>query len=198
MSLAPLANESQLISQLKQGSEQAFVLIYSHYWKKILLVAWNHTKDKNLAEDLVHDVFLQLWKKRDDIEIESLAGYLSTAIKFSVFKHYRKEQRRRDLLDQNDAYQKDWHEEEGRWEALFLEDYIQGIVEKMPEKCKLVFLMSRQQGLKNPEIAHLLQISEKGVEANLTRALKQLKNQMKKDGLMILLQGIAFHEILNK
>lgn len=186
MALISLDNEEVLLERLKRDDEVSFAHIYQHYWKSMLLVAWNHTKDKGLAEDIVHEVFMQLWEKRKDQDIGSIAGYLTTAVKFSVFKYYRKEQRRKELAQENNLFAITSIDDEAKIQHLFLEEYVKGIVEQMPEKCRLVFTLSRFEGMKNPEIAAILQISEKGVEANLTRALKTLKKHMKRDGILLL------------
>lgn len=186
MALDSLDNEKIILTKLKEDDELSFVLIYQHYWKSMLLVAWNHTKSKELAEDVVHEVFMQLWENRKGQEIISIAGFLTTAVKFSIFKHYRREKRRKELAQENQLYNPLSIDEEEKMQETFLKEYVQGVVDQMPSKCKLVFTLSRMEGLRNPEIAELLQISEKGVEANLTRALKLLKARMKNDGVLVL------------
>jgi RNA polymerase sigma factor (sigma-70 family) len=74
---------------------------------------------------------------------------------------------------------------------LFLQEYINQIVEDLPKKCKLVFKSSRQLGMKNSEIAFQMNISEKGVEANLTRALKIIRGSLENAGILLLIS----HEI---
>ncbi|MFC3199138.1 sigma-70 family RNA polymerase sigma factor [Parapedobacter deserti] len=184
MALVPLPDEPELLKRLRKDDHAAFTRLYAHYWRPMLLVAWNHTKDKLLAEDMVHEVFMALWTKRHLREIESAAGFLTTAVKFSVFKHYQKEQHRQRLVDNRLAYD-GASDDESKLDALFLQEYIAGLVEQMPEKCRLVFRYSREQGLKNAEIAEILNISEKGVEANLTRALKIIRKGMGEDGLIL-------------
>lgn len=186
MALLPHGDEAELLRRLRWGDHLAFTRLYQHYWKAMLLVAWNHTKDKVLAEDIVHEVFMTLWEKRDMREIESLAGFLTTAVKFSVFKHYQKEMHRQRLAGERLSFQ-DAGDDESKLDALFLQEYIAGLVEKMPEKCRLVFKYSREEGLKNAEIANIMNISEKAVEANLTRALKIIRKNMDQGGFMLIL-----------
>ena len=82
------------------------------------------------------------------------------------------------LLGQNYEFD-DLTNDEAKLDALFLKEYINGIVEEMPEKCRMVFRCSREIGMKNKEIADKFQITEKGVEANLTRALKIIRAELK-------------------
>lgn len=186
MALLSHPDEEELLQRLRWGDHLAFTRLYHHYWKAMLLVAWNHTKDKRLAEDMVHEVFMTLWEKRGMREIDSLAGFLTTAVKFSVFKHYQKEKHRQELADEH-LFFRETGEDESKLDALFLQEYIAGLVEQMPEKCRLVFKYSREEGLKNAEIAKILHISEKAVEANLTRALKIIRKNMDQGGFILIL-----------
>lgn len=178
--------DQELISRLKKGEPNAFTHIYKSYWKKMLLIAWNHTKDKNLSEDIVHEVFMSLWEKKDNLDIHNLGAFLATAVKFSIFKNYQRTHRRNELAKKNYTFSEITLEEE-KWDALFLQEYVDGLVEELPEKCKIVFKLSREAGMKNAEIAAELQITEKGVEANLTRALKIIRGGLENSGIMLLL-----------
>lgn len=186
MSAQNLFSDLELLELMAQGRQDAFTEIYNRYWKKMLLVAWNHTRDKAQAEDIVHEVFLSLWEKRQDKLIENVPAYLSTSVKFSIFKHYQREHRRARLASTNYAFNEIANEEEVL-DALFLKEYINGIVEQLPEKCRLTFQYSRLEGLSNTEVAAKMGISEKGVEANLTRALKVIRGNLKNTGLLVLL-----------
>lgn len=190
MAINPLSDEYELLQRLRKDDHVAFTRLYGHYWKPMLLVARNHTKDKTLAEDIVHEVFMTLWEKRNELHIHSVAGFLATAVKFSVFKHYQKEKRRRELdslLPTHTLIIND----EAKLDALFLSEYLAGLVEELPEKCQIVFRHSREGGLKNAEIAELLQVSEKAVEANLTRALKTLRKRMKDGGFVDFITSVT-------
>ncbi|AYL93885.1 RNA polymerase sigma-70 factor [Mucilaginibacter celer] len=185
--------DHDLTSLLQSGDHDAFIEIYQRYWRRMLAVAWNHSKDKTVAKDIVHEVFLSLWERRDAVEIKSISAFLSTAVKFGVFKHYQREKNRADLAKANYEFTDITHDE-AKLDALFLQEYINGIVEEMPEKCKLVFRYSRDLGLKNAEIAEKIEISEKGVEANLTRALKIIRGELKNYGWSIV---VVLHTVIS-
>jgi RNA polymerase sigma-70 factor (family 1) len=178
--------EQELIAALISGSESAFTKIYDHYWLKLLSLAYSHTKNKEVAEGIVQDVFISVWKRRNDISIHSLSGYFAIAVKFSVYKYKQREQRRKQIEKEN-YYQDILIADDERIEVRFLEEYFRGVVEQLPEKCRMVFNYSRVQGLNNPEIAREMNISEKTVEAHLTKALKTLKGSLKDAGFLFLL-----------
>lgn len=178
-------SDDELLSLLGDKRNDAFTEIYSRYWKKMLLVAWNHTKNKTTAEDIVHEVFISLWQKKDIVSIENLAGFLTTAVKFSIFKNHQRELRRSELARQNYTFA-DITLDEEKLDALFLQEYVNGLIEELPERCRMVFKYSRELGMKNSEIAAEMNISEKGVEANLTRALKVIRGGLKNSGILLL------------
>lgn len=186
MAVYSLTGDLELLGLMAQDKQEAFTEIYNRYWKKMLLIAWNHAKEKQNAEDLVHEVFMLLWEKRHTLEIDNLPAYLTTSVKFSIFKYYQRQQRRAVLAQQNYNFVEVTEDEE-MLDALFLEEYIRGVVELLPEKCRLTFQYSRVEGLSNAEIASRMNISEKGVEANLTRALKIIRGNLKNTGLLMLI-----------
>jgi len=177
-------SDLELMQLLKEGDQKAFTEIYHRYWKKLLLMAWNLSNRSDHAKDIVHEVFMSLWERRNTIEIQNPAAWLATSVKFSLFKYFQKEYRRTQLARENCVFDEASYDEQAL-DAIFLQEYIDGIVEEMPEKCKLVFKYSRDLGLKNTEIAQKVHISEKGVEANLTRALRILRSELKDYGLTI-------------
>ncbi len=186
--------DQELLGLMSQGDQLAFTELYNRYWKKMLLVAWNHTKDKTNAEDLVHEVFISFWDKRNERLIENVAAFLTTCVKYSIFKYYQKEKKRTALALEHYEFN-EISDDDKKLDALFLKDYINGIVEQLPEKCRLTFQYSRLDGLSNAEIAGKMNISEKGVEANLTRALKVVKDNLKNTGLGVLLSQEVVSEI---
>ena len=168
--------EAELVQLLTAGREDAFTEIYNRYWERLLAIAYNLTKDKVIAEEITQEVFISLWKRRKEVHIETLGGYLATAVKFSIFKHIVRQKRRKEILKDAPLH---IDNEEERIYTLFLKEYIQGIVDQLPEKCRLVFRYSRQEGMTLAEIADKLNISPKTAEAHLTKALKTIRLNLK-------------------
>jgi len=190
-----LYTDQELTSLLKDDDHAAFTEIYSRYWRKMLLVAWNHSNDNTTSKDIVHEVFISLWERRNSVEILNLAAFLATSVKFSIYKYYQRESRRTELSRQNYEFNELTNDEE-KLDALFLREYINGIVEEMPERCQLVFRYSREIGMKNNEIALKINVTEKAVEANLTRALKIIRAELKNYGWMLLIPLYAIYTLL--
>lgn len=183
--------DTELIRALNKHEQGAFTEIYCRYWKPMLKIAWSYNQRAEAAKDVVHDVFISLWERKSIPNEDNLPGYLATAVKFQCFKIYQKELRRSQLASENVNFneQVDY---EAEWDAAFTRDLIDNIVEEMPSQCKLIFRYSRIEGLSNREIAQKINISEKGVENTLGRALKIIRSELKHFGL-----GIVIHLIIS-
>ena len=123
----------------------------------------------------MHDVFASLWPNRKKIKIESLDNYLATAAKYLVLAKIKKKEQERNY--NNSSRQTPVIEfpiETSLHYKRFLE-IVKNEVEKLPEKCRLIFKYSRNEGMPVKQIAHELGISPKTVENQLNKALKQLK-----------------------
>ncbi|MET3879849.1 RNA polymerase sigma-70 factor [Chitinophaga sp. OAE865] len=181
----------ELIASLRGGDNHAFAEIYHRYWKKLLAIAYHHSKDKIIAEEIVQEVFIGLWNRRDELYIDHVSAYLATAVKLSVFKQYVRQKRRNEIKEQTaDPLLTSWDEE--KIYSRFLQQHINGIVDVLPEKCRLVFKLSREEGLSIPEIAQRMGIAEKTAEAHLTKALKVLKLRLNRPYLWVLILAYTF------
>lgn len=178
MSSEQLYDEKELLSLLALGSEEALKIIYQKYWQCLFLSAYNVLKDKEACEDIIQEIFIQIWQKRESLNItSSLAGYLFTATRYQVFHHIKKSAGRRELFENLEErfstdspdiplYVKD------------LQEKINTAVEQLPEKCRNIYKLSREQHLSYKEIADYLQISSKTVENQLSIALKKLRGAL--------------------
>ena len=177
MPLYSTYSDEQLVVFLRNDDDEAFVEIYNRYWDKLLAIGYNHAQNKEIAEEIVQDVLMSLWNRRQTIDIDRLSAWLATAVKFAVFKVLAKENRRKALLagkplDTADTF------DEHIIEAKFLKEYLDGVVAGLPEKCRLVFTYSREHQLSTKEIADVLQLSHKTVESHLTKALKTIRHYL--------------------
>jgi len=166
-------SDSELLTSMATGDQAAFTEIYHRYWQQLLAIAWKHTYDESSAKEIVQEVLISLWDRRASLEIKELAAYLATAIKFSVFKHYHQQQRRKNIL--HSIFRSAHSVDEEKIYARLLDDYINGIVEKLPEKCRQVYKLSRLEGQSTKQIAGIMDISEKTAEAHLTKALRTIR-----------------------
>ncbi|HTI07566.1 MAG TPA: RNA polymerase sigma-70 factor [Puia sp.] len=172
--------DHDLLLLIQKGEEPAFKEVFHRYWEKLVATGYYYTKNKETTEEIVSDVLMSLWNKREDpAAIRSLPAYLGTAVKYAVFKAIVRQKRREELLQGRLRGEKD-HDTEEQLNARFLKDFLEGAVEKLPEKARLVFKYSRDEQLSVSEIAGKMELSSKSVEYHMTKALKALRDAVRK------------------
>lgn len=168
--------DAELTGLLVHGNHSAFTEIYNRYWKRLFVVAANKIKDLEEAEEIVQHIFVSLWNRRENLKItSSLAAYLSVSVKYRVIKaldkqyHQKKYTESLGMRGLTDDSTQEW------LDFLELKERLEKLVSALPEKCRLVYRMSREQGFPQKRIAEELEISEKTVEAHLGKAIKALR-----------------------
>ncbi|MBC7922503.1 MAG: RNA polymerase sigma-70 factor [Ferruginibacter sp.] len=177
---AALPDDAQLAARLKAGDRDAFVVIYQRYWEKLYAFAYARLQSKEAAEDIVQDIFIRLWSHRAERNIENLNAYLSASLKYEVLDHFRSQSvhRKHDRnLAESLGRSIDHTQDILGFDELYRE--LQKGLEHLPEKCRLVFEMSRNQGLPTKEISRQLDITPKTVEFHISKALKILRLKLK-------------------
>jgi RNA polymerase sigma-70 factor (family 1) len=177
MKLYSSYQDSALAQLLAKGDEKAFTEIYNRYWEKLFSVASNKVNDLSLAEELVQDIFLDIWKRRSTINITGeLAAYLAVAMKYKVIDARQKRNRATAYAQHAGSFP--LADDSTRQQLSFeeLKDRLAALVGKLPEKCQLVYRLSREAGLSQKEIANHLDISEKTVESHISRAVKSIQS----------------------
>jgi len=180
--LHPITKEEKdWLEALKTGDETALKKIFEHYYTYLLVTAVNLTGDQEKARDLVQDVFLEVWKKRAELNIQSsLKSYLRrAAVNRSL--NYIKTRKRFDFGEENLNQQipDDALSTQRLLEAEDLKTAINVAIDSLPEKCKTIFLLSRFEDLSHKEIAQKLNISTKTIENQITKALKVVRAAVK-------------------
>ncbi|WP_166670816.1 RNA polymerase sigma-70 factor [Olivibacter sp. XZL3] len=168
------ANADDLIDEV------GFRSLFDQYWKPLVAFCQHHIRDDEAAMDLVQDVFCSIWKRRKHLQVNnSMEHYLFRAVRIRISDYYRekfKRENQRHLLS-ND-FQESINNTE---EAVFYKDlnhFLEEQVGRLPYKCQQVYTLSRNKGLTIPEIAQQFSLSEKTVEAHLTKALRFLKTKL--------------------
>lgn len=174
--------EKEWLQSMKAGKESALQKIFKHYYKYLVVTGYNITGDNEKAKDLVQDVFFELWKKREKIEIQSsLKAYLRRAV-VNRSLNYIKTQKRFDFGDENfDAQTADrTFSAQKNLEAQDLKSALNNAIDSLPAKCKAIFILSRFEKLSHKEIAAKLDISTKTIENQITKALKIVRAAVEK------------------
>ena len=161
--------------------QKQFEQLFKSHFQYLCNFANQYVNDMDAAQDICQKVFIALWEKRNNLQPQqSIKSYLFTAVKNRCLNYIRdnKKYRSRVLdLDCGDFDMAIENEEATDQEAL--KSKINQALNELPEKCRQVFEMSRFQGMKYREIAEELDISQKTVEAHMTKAMKMLRELLK-------------------
>ncbi len=177
MSLENLT-DNDLLDLLREGNDEVFTEIFNRYWKPVLTVAANKTGDLDEAEDIVQDLFISLWKRRRDLQLtSSLGSYLAVSVKYKVLKVLAVRNKVLSLeAGSQDAALSSVPGTETAIEMEQLTCQVSEVVESLPEKCRIVYRLSRESGFSHKQIAQEMAISEKTVEAHISRALRAIRH----------------------
>lgn len=170
--------ENEIIQRLKNDDKKALTLIYTAFWKPLFLSSYNLLKNKELCEEIVQDVFVDLWNNRNKIQIKiSLNSYLYACTRYKVFNQFRKQKVRAELYE-NLERRFQYATPETKIMHKELVAHIETVVKKLPKKCQNVYRLSRHEQLSHKEIANQLSISTKTVENHISFALKALSRAL--------------------
>ena len=169
-----------ILQDIQNGNLQEFEKLFKEYYPLLCHYALRFVKDPDQAEEIVQELFCQLWENRKGLKIHtSLKAYLYKATYFNSLQVLRKKGIKNQYVD----YVKNTKSEQSQPNNLVEENEIYNIVQKtlisLPDRCGQIFKMSRFEGLKYQEIADQLSISIKTVEANMGKALKAFRKNLK-------------------
>lgn len=175
-----MINDSLLIDQIKKGNHKAYESLFHEHFKVLVVFAKKYLNDLDVAQDITQEVFVQLYEKRESLNIHtSLKGYLYTAVKnrcldyikttkiHSEHKGIIKEQLQLQPFDETDFI-----------EEAELQEKIYKAILDLPEQNQKIFKLSRLEGKSNQEIANELGLSKRTVETHISNALKKLRTSI--------------------
>ncbi|MDN3582933.1 RNA polymerase sigma-70 factor [Mucilaginibacter flavus] len=171
-------SDTELVAQLQLGNELALAAIYRKYWQQLYLSAYNVLKDKLACEDIIQELFIKLWNNRHSIEINvSLKAYLYAATRYEVYRQVKNGKVTSDVFDRLfESLQTPVEYENIEYKELMTR--VSLVVNTLPDKCREVYKLSREDYLSHKQIASRLNISTKTVENHLTKALRQLRTSL--------------------
>lgn len=173
------------IEKICAGDIEEFERLYRHYCKLLILFACKFVSDKAVAENIVQDVFLNVWINRSALDPgKNIKTYLYTAVKnkaLNSIKHSLIEREYKEMLYLNNRYE---NSPESKVLHKELERSVNRAIKSLPEKCRIIFLMSRNDHLTYNEIASILGLSHKTIENQIAKALKILYKYLSKDKMI--------------
>ncbi|RPD39877.1 RNA polymerase sigma factor [Chitinophaga barathri] len=176
-------NDTVLWQQVKQGDRSAFDLVYHRYAPPLFAMAYKHIRSRADAEDIIQEVFLDIWEKRMDITIQqSLFNYLYSAVRYRTLRYIKVNNARPESLDLftellNDQTGAATHPEvytAGKIRSI--DTSVAGEIAGLPEQMKKVYLLNTEEGMSIQEIAERLLISPHTVRNHLSKVRKRLRH----------------------
>jgi RNA polymerase sigma factor (sigma-70 family) len=166
--------DQELLGQMAIGSELAFSSLYKRYWEKAYVTAARKLDDKELAKEIVHDIFLDLWRRRQELVITHFSAYLMKAVNFRIINALiqRKDNFFFDILENP---QQSFYEADLAIREKELIDLVSSWIEVLPEKRREIFVKHYFQHLTTEEIASSMQISRKTVQNQLSLSIQYLR-----------------------
>jgi RNA polymerase sigma-70 factor (family 1) len=172
-----LISDAELWAAVRKDDELAFSTLFSRYWVRLYKLSFNYLKDEQASEEIVHDVFLNIWNRRTELEIQLFPNFLLTAIRYQIYNRMRAA--KLSVIYTADYAKTDHNYElnlgDDRIQQLELQDELNQYLDQLPKRCNEIFQMSRIEHLSNKEIADSLGISKRTVENQIALALKHLK-----------------------
>lgn len=175
-----LLSDEILTRLLKADDETAFKEIYTRYWEVLFKAAYFRIASKETAQELIQNLFLHIWEKRNSLSVSNLEGYLHTAIKNRVINYFETtlvQRKYQQHIRETFCNQSLETEATVQYKELYLA--FEKALQQLPPKTRDVFKMSRFEHLSIKEIAFRLNISEKAVEYHITSSLKALRSNLK-------------------
>ncbi|MFT5765098.1 MAG: RNA polymerase sigma-70 factor (ECF subfamily) [Saprospiraceae bacterium] len=163
-------------SSYKPLDKSGFENLFKSHFKYLCHFAQQYVTDIDAAQDICQKVFINLWEKRAEIDCnKSLKSYLFTSVKNGCLNHIRDQKKFRSKILDLECADFNVVEDADHLAVEELQDKIEKALNALPEKCRLVFEMSRFRSMKYREIAEELAISPKTVEAHMSKAMKHLR-----------------------
>jgi len=180
-----------LWNAVSRGEEAAFRHIFDTYYQSLVTFAFRYLRDLDTSRNVVQDVFVMLYDKREEINIHtSLKAHLYQSVRNRALNALKREKMQREHHSRMEE-KSEQIEKEDYGELSELEGRIAVVVEDLPDQCKKIFRMSRQNGISNSEIAGQLAISKRTVETQISKALKRIREDLVKHGYLPVLFLLA-------
>lgn len=172
--------EKKLLLRAAAGHEESFTQLFFLYRHKLYSFLLRLTESPEMTEDVIQDVFLKLWKDREHlVNIEQFGGYIYRMAQHHVLNAFRRMAKETlimaELTRVTEAASADAGE---RLRIREVREKLQYALDHLPPKQKLVYTMSREQGLKHEEIARQLNISPSTVNNHMIAALRSIRQQL--------------------
>lgn len=162
---------------IREDNEGAFAELFDRYWSKLYNASYKYLKDRESSEEIVHDIFLNIWDRRKELEINSFENFLLKAVRYQIYNRMRAAKLSVVFMGDNTYEDYAWESNTGvdKIKGEEFEQEIDEYLDQLPKRCREIFKMSRIYNLSNQEIATQLGISKRSVENQIAISIKHLR-----------------------
>lgn len=173
-------SDGELLDAIRKSDSAAFAELFKRYWKRVHAMTYSRVRSEEVTKEIVQDLFISLWDKRESLVIKNLPAYLYTAVKNRVLNYIESQVVRQKHWD----YYKQFIPErenvtENDVELNELMEALEDGIDQLPEKSRTIFKLNRLEGHSVSEIANSLNLSEKAIQYHLTKSMKTIRLHMK-------------------
>ncbi|MCX2763607.1 RNA polymerase sigma factor [Aquimarina muelleri] len=169
------------MEELKKGNEFVYRYLYEMHYNELCAYIFTLSKDRQQAEDIVQNVMFKIWKNKEKLNIKtSVKNYLYKSCYHELIDTFKKNKKELNYIQRVQKETLDiFIEEEDDFVTTQI-NRVQVEIDKLPPKCKEIFLLNKVQGFKYREVAEQLDISIKTVETQMSKAMSRIKKALEK------------------
>lgn len=168
-------SENVLFDLLRQGDEDAFAKIYKLYWVQLYNAAYKRLPEKEKCQDIIQNIFVDLWNRRAELDLEKPSAYLHTAVRFQVLKHISRAPKSNAFIEAFESNLISPLQSDANLLEREAKDLVQLFVNALPRKRREIFVLHYFEGLNTAKISVRLNVSQKTVQNQLTTASHALR-----------------------
>ena len=173
------SNNKILKDELEKENQQALVFLMDTYHHSLCLYIYSLSNDYEKSKDIVQNVFVKLWEKRHKVQsVKSVKGFLYTSVYNEFIDQWRKDKKMLAIEEKHLESLNGIFEDENEDLLKKQIELVKSEIRKLPSKCRETFLLSKQDGLTNIEIANYMNVSTRTVEAQMNKAFKVLRKKI--------------------
>jgi len=175
-----LSEELFIFQRMADGDHHALRFFFDKYYVDICNYVNLYIRNKSVAEDIVQDIFIYFWEKKEIIKMDSsVKSYLLTAARNKYLNHLRSEKSHlainQEIISNSETFVNPNY---NLLDISRIEGLINESIDKLPPRCREVYLLHKHDNLSYKEIASRMEISEKTVENQMTIAIRKLREQL--------------------
>ncbi|MEM7485989.1 MAG: RNA polymerase sigma-70 factor [Bacteroidota bacterium] len=166
-----------LVAQIKKSDQNAFNVLFDCMWEPLFTYAASIIMNTGVAKDLVQDVWVDFWQRKEDLEIQNIKAYLYKAIRYRCYNHLRDIKFNKTQIEMANTIGVS-SEVEKQQDVIDLSERINDAISRLPQKSQEIFRLSRLNDISNKEIAKRFNISQRTVENQISFALRKIRKDL--------------------